>query len=114
MELKAQKIINETPNCGISLTKDKKGYIVYIDNRCGEDFEIEIDKTNSDDEIQKIIDYCDDYDVDEHFDLWYGADRGEPSSARTLLENCEEIGETLDHLATNLRSFLNTKYKFLL
>lgn len=110
MELKAQKIINETPNCGISLTKDKKGYIVYIDNRCGEDFEIEIDKTNSDDEIQKIINYCDDYDVDEHFDLWYGVDRGEPSSVRTLLENCEEIGETLDLLSTNLRLFLREKY----
>lgn len=110
MELKAQKIINETPNCGISLSKDKKMYIIYIDNRCGEDFEIEIDRTNSDNEIQKIINECDAYDVNEHFNLWYGANRGEPSDTRTLLENCEEIGETLDQLAFNLRLFLDKKY----
>ncbi|MBO7695256.1 MAG: hypothetical protein J6T10_21750 [Methanobrevibacter sp.] len=106
MNLKAQKIINETPNCGISLNSSKTGYVIYIDNSCGEDFEIEIEKSNSDAEILAIINYCDNYDADEHFHSWYGADRGEPSDARALLDNCEEIGETLRQLSSNLYSYL--------
>ena len=31
MNLKAQKIINETPNCGISLNSSKTGYVI---NNC--------------------------------------------------------------------------------
>ena len=92
-------LIEEKTACGVNEYEDD--YYIYVDNACGEDFEITISKGK--DEVEQIIEYCDNYDVDEHFDLWWGANNGEPQSARELLENCEEIGENLEQLADLLR-----------
>lgn len=97
-----QKIIKKvTDKVGnITISDNKNYYTIYVDNSCGEDFQFEINKGEN--EIEDIISYCDNFDSEEHFKLWYGANRGEPSNPRTLLDNCEEIEETLKELSTTL------------
>lgn len=93
------KLINDTTNCTINDNGDY--YTVYVDNACCEDFELEIEKGEN--ETEDIINYCDGFDIDEHFGLWFGQNRGEPSSAQVLLDNCEEIGENLEQLSNLLK-----------
>ena len=95
------ELIEKETSCSISEWHDKKGYSIYVDNTCGEDYQVEINKGK--DEIEDIIRACEGFDSEEHFRLWFGANNGEPSNARTLLDNCEEIGEHLTELATLLR-----------
>ena len=71
-------------------------YSIYVDNLCGEDFSFEINK--GEDEIEEIISYCEDFDAGEHFKLWYGANRGEPSDPIVLMDNCKEIANNLETL----------------
>ena len=98
------KAIESTiPEIGIT---DKGDYFsVYVDNRCGEDFTIEINKGK--DEVEELITSCDNYDAEEEFSVWYGANRGEPSNPGVLWNNCEEIGESLEHLKYFLENRLN-------
>ena len=93
-------LIESKTSCGVG--EWSKGYSIYVDNTCGEDYTIEINK--GDNEVEEIINACDCYDSDEHFKLWYGVGKGEPSDARTLLDNCDEIGKNLEELADLLRS----------
>ena len=86
----------------VSFDENEEYIIIGVFNTMGEDFEFEIEKSNTKQEVEDIIRECEIYDVDEHFSLWWGADRGEPSSVRVLLENCEEIGDTLDNLQSAL------------
>ena len=96
-----KQIEKEIPSIGI---KDEGDYwSISVDNPCCEDFTFEIDKTKDDEDIQDIINYCDDFDAEEHAAMWYGANRGEPSSLRELLDNSDDIAEELNKLATLLR-----------
>lgn len=85
---------------GVSIDRSRSGkyYTFYVDNACCEDYEFEIEKTTTKQELEEIINYCDSYDVNEHFSMWYGAHNGEPSDPRVLLNNCEEIEENLQEL----------------
>lgn len=80
----------------IGITDEGDYYSVYVDNSCGQDFSYEISKGKE--EIENLITCCDNYDAEEEFKMWYGANRGEPSNPGVLWENCEEIGESLEHL----------------
>ena len=82
--------------CNVSVGDEGKYYTFYVDNACDEDYQFEINKGEND--IEDVINYCDGFDADEHFKMWYGANKGEPQDARTLLDNCEEIGENLKGL----------------
>ena len=93
-------LIDKKTNCGVCHI-DKEYFSIYVDNSCGEDYQIEINRNPN--EVEDILQHCDNYDFEEHFDLWRGANRGEPSSAYTLLKNCEEIGENLEQLANIIR-----------
>ena len=87
----------------ISISDEKDYYSIYVDNPCGEDFAFEIDKTKDKHDIEEIIAYCDNFDPEDHAAMWYGQNRGEPSSLRALLDNADSIKESLDKLATYLR-----------
>ena len=95
--------IEAKTSCGVSDYEDY--YEIYVDNSCGEDFSFEINK--GEDEIEDIISYCNDFDPAEHFSVWWGANRGEPQDPRTLIDNCEEIGEHLTQLADLLGELSN-------
>ena len=102
MNKQVEKIINKYGY----LSERDDYYDIYIDNRCCEDYPICVEKGKTREEIEDIINQCDNFDVNEHFSLWFGANRGEPKDVRTLLENCEEIGDKLDNLAQDLKSYL--------
>ena len=93
-----KKLIKEleksVPEVGI--TDEGDYYSVYVDNPCQQDFSFEI--TKGEDEVENLITCCDNYDAEEEFRVWYGANNGEPSNPGVLWENCEEIGETLRNL----------------
>jgi len=87
----------------VTVNDEGNYYSIYVDNPCGEDFTFEIRKTKNKDDVEEIISYCDNFDADEHAVLWYGANRGEPSSLRDLLDNSESIAESLNQMASILR-----------
>ena len=93
-------LIDTKTNCSVC-HYDNEYFSICVDNACDEDYQIEIDRNPN--EVEDILNHCDDYDFEEHFDLWRGANRGEPSSAYMLLKNCEEIGENLEQLADTIR-----------
>lgn len=100
---KIVSLIEEKTSCNF-LHFDKDRFIIYVDNSYCEDYEIEMNRSKN--EVEELITYCDDFDTDEHFKLWYGANRGEPQSPSMLLKNCEEIGDNLSQLADLLRGLL--------
>ena len=83
---------------GVSIGESGKYYTFYVDNTCCEDYEFEIEKTTTKQELEEIINYCDSFDVGDHFNMWYGANNGEPSDPQDLLDNCKEINENLQDL----------------
>jgi hypothetical protein len=85
----------------VGITDEDTYWDIYVDNPYCEDFHLEINKGKE--EIDDIINACDNFDPEEHAAMWYGANRGEPSSLRTLLDNSDNIANTLDELATFLR-----------
>lgn len=99
-----KKIIAEIENKTCCSVNDEGDYYdIIVDNSCDEDFRIEVKKGK--DTIQQIIDYCDGFDAGEHFKMWYGVGRGEPSDPEVLLNNCKEIAENLEQLSDLLRKY---------
>lgn len=95
-------LIEQKTNCGVNF--DEKRYYIYVDNACGEDFSIDVNRGGQ--EVEDIIEYCDLFDPQEHFRLWYGANNGEPQDPRVLMDNCDEIANNLKQLADLLRGYL--------
>lgn len=98
-----KKIIAEMEQCGCSVSDEGDYYEIYVDNSCDEDYTFSVDKDGE--EVEAIISYCNGFDAGEHFKMWYGVGRGEPSDPRTLLENCEEIEENLTAISHCLRKY---------
>jgi len=89
--------IKAIEDLGWSVEKTDFGYCLENYSPAGEELVIEVEDKES------IISYCDNYDCDEHFELWYGANRGEPSSPRALMDDCDAIGEMLEQLGEVLK-----------
>lgn len=94
-----KEIEKEIP--AITIEDEDTYWNISVDNPCCEDFSFEVNK--GDNEIEEIISYCDDFDPEEHAAMWYGANRGEPSSLRQLLDNSDDIDDTLKELGAFLR-----------
>lgn len=47
---------------------------------------------------EDILTYCRNYDAEEEFKVWYGANNGEPSNPGDLWEDCLQQGEMYDAL----------------
>lgn len=84
--------IKKIENLGWSIKKTEDGYCLENFSPAGGDMVIE-EKTKED-----IIQYCDNYDPQEEFDVWYGAKRGEPTSPGELWNDCIEKGKMYDEL----------------
>ena len=97
----AIEIIEAKTSCTIN--ESENYYSIYVDNRYCQDFEFEIEKGEN--EVEEIIDYCNNFDPEDEFKCWYGANKGEPQSPQALLDNCNEIAEHLEELADLLRDF---------
>lgn len=87
-----KKEIKAIEDLGWSVRNTDYGYCLENYSPAGEDLVIEEQNKEG------IIHYCEYYDEDEHFDVWYGANRGEPSSPSELIKDCIAIGEMLEEL----------------
>ena len=64
----------------------------------GEDFSI-IAHRDGESYAQELREAYDGFDPDEHAAMWYGQNRGEPSSLRELLDDAEAINQMIEELA---------------
>lgn len=81
----------------------------YIEFRqyspAGEDFSFTVDTVIPEEIIEQIMEYADNFDIDEHIEIWIDARRNGVSgvpSTRELVEDAEEISKMLDTLAERL------------
>lgn len=79
-------------------------YLSYY-SPAGEDFGFEVQKGERSQVIKDIVDYAFSFDPEEHASMWYGANRGEPTSLRALLNDADNIAEQLDKLADIVKEF---------
>ena len=87
-----QKDIKAIENVGWSVKKTEDGYCLENWSPAGGDMVIEAkDK-------EGIIRYCEYYDAEEEFNVWYNARRGEPILPGDLWQDCLEKGEMYDAL----------------
>lgn len=70
----------------------------------GEEFSIYIQGRNVNEFITELKTYYEDFDADQHAIDWYGAERGEPSSLRELLDDAEAIKEMICSLCQKLEN----------
>lgn len=66
----------------------------------GEDFifNVCVEDENNADYWAEVLDAWGDFDPDEHANMWYGQNRGEPASLRVLLDDAEAIKDMLEQL----------------
>ena len=95
--IKAVKEIIEQNGWNIYESKDFIELQQY--SPAGEDFSFSVSKKNT---VNEIIDYASNFDEEEHAVMWYGQNRGEPSSLRTLLKDAHEISLMLMLLSNSL------------
>lgn len=66
----------------------------------GEDFIFSVSKENI---INEIIVEAENFDEEEHAVMWYGTNRGEPTSLKELLSDAHAISEMLKKLSNALQ-----------
>ena len=73
----------------------------------GEDFCLFIAGRTAKQWIKSIEDIY--FDPEEHAAFWYGANRGEPSSLKELLEDAEAIAQKIEELKRKVNNFIESK-----
>lgn len=98
-----QKYIAVIEDLGWRIIGDTNDTCVELQHEspAGEDFVFGLDTA---DFLKEIIEYADDFDIDEHVELWveHRGDGGCPSTVRELVEDAEAIKKMLKTLADAL------------
>ena len=84
---------------GCNVTWDNAYAEIGFYSDAGEDFSFTVWGNTPKDFSNKLYSYYQDFNPDEHAVMWYGSDRGEPESLRTLLDDAEAIKRNLDTLS---------------
>lgn len=87
-----KKDIKTIEELGWSVEQTDNGYCLTNYSPAGGEMNIEA-KTK-----EEIIDSCNNYDAEDEFNCWYGANNGEPSSPGDLWQDCLAKGEMYDKL----------------
>ena len=87
-----KKDIKAIEDLGWSFKQTKDGYFLENYSPAGGDMVIEVETK------EEIIEYCENYDAEEEFDVWYGVHRGEPTRPSELWDDCLEKGKMYDAL----------------
>lgn len=87
-----KKDIMAIEELGWSVHKTSNGYCLENYSPEGGDMVIE------EQDKEGIINYCDNYDAEEEFEVWYGAHNGEPLNPGELWQDCLDKGEMYDKL----------------
>lgn len=87
-----KKEIKAIEELGWSVEKTDDGYCLENYSPCGCDMCVEIESKEA------LIEYCENFDAEEEFNVWYGANRGEPSCPGDLWQDCLDMQEMYDNL----------------
>lgn len=87
-----KKNIKDIEGLGWYVKKTEDGYFLENYSPAGGDMVIE------EPDKEGIIQFCENFDPEEEFKVWYGANRGEPSSPGDLWNDCLEQVEMYDKL----------------
>ena len=68
----------------------------------GEDFWFSVTADSPERFVSEVQDYSNSFDPEKHAAMWYGANRGEPSSLRALLDDADSIDAGLEDLASHV------------
>ena len=100
---KRMRTLVENEGWGIG-KPDSNGYAdIGQYSPCGEDFSFGADITDNECFKRSVYNYVSNFDPDEHAAMWYGANRGEPSSMRMLLDDADEILAMLERLYDRIK-----------
>lgn len=91
------------------ITKDNDGkYEVSVDTHTdyGEEFYETIYGKNDEELLDSAYELWQGFDIDEHFNLWWGANRGEPSTASQLLKACENYEKYCEELYKTIKEVI--------
>lgn len=98
-----QKYIDVIESLGWNILGDLNDTRVELqqESPAGEDFVFGVDTA---DFLKEVIEYADDFDIDEHVELWveHRGEGGCPSTIRELVEDAEAIKKMLKTLADAL------------
>lgn len=88
----SKKDIKKIEGLGWSVEVTDYGYCLENFSPAGGDMVVEA--KNKED----IISYCENFDEEEEFKVWYGANNGEPSNPGDLWEDCKAMREIYEEL----------------
>ena len=98
-----QKYIDVIEGLGWNILGDPNDACIELqqESPAGEDFVFGVDTA---DFLKEVIEYADDFDIDEHVELWveHRGEGGCPSAVRELVEDAEAIKQMLKTLADAL------------
>jgi hypothetical protein len=89
-----KKQIKAIETAGWSIEKGDDG-CYCLENYSPAGGEMVIEGVNS---AETIIEYCENFDPEEEFNVWYGAHNGEPQSPGDLWEDCLAMGRMYSQL----------------
>lgn len=87
-----KKDIKSIEGLGWSVKKTENGYYLENYSPCGGDMIIE------EPDKEGIISYCENFDLEEEFSVWYGAHNGEPECPGDLWQDCLDMEEMYQKL----------------
>ena len=73
------------------------------DTPCGQDVQYEINVEDLDSVVDEVYGLWQIYDAEEEALLWYGQNKGEPSSIRELLNDMDYVDDMLEELYNELK-----------
>lgn len=80
------------------------GWEISFYSPAGEDFVMYLAGQNIEELLKSLQEYQ--FDAEEHAYTWYGANRGEPSSLKELLEDAEAIAQEIKELKRKVNNFI--------
>ena len=109
MEEFASVIENKVEDLGWSI--EPQGDYIYISqySPAGEDFGFEVDGKSLADVVHQVCEYADNFDADEHAEMWINARgkvNGVPDSIRELIDDADAIQEMLNELAEKVKELI--------
>ena len=87
----------------VNVTNDYIEFNQY--SPAGEDFSFIVNTVTPKEIVEQVVEYADDFDIDEHIEMWIEAKRNGVSgvpSTRELVYDAEEISKMLNTLAEKL------------
>ena len=89
-----KKDIKAIEGLGWSVEKDDNGnYTLENYSPCGCDMVVENIESK-----EELMTYCQQFDPEEEFNVWYGANNGEPSCPGDLWQDCLDMEEMYSQL----------------